>query len=226
MLSTRAKILFIEDDRNLQLSLRIFFTEKNFFVEQAFSGASGLAKIEKSLPDIVVLDLGLPDIQGENVCQQIKRDYPELPIIILTAKSTTSDITKGLDLGADDYIPKPFNLDELYSRIKARLRKEMTETVLKIADLKMDLKSYEVMRGSKKLSLTPTEFSLLEYLIKNNGQVVTRDSILSRVWSYGADVQSRVVDVYIGYLRKKIDKPFKTKLIHNIRGFGYTLRAD
>jgi len=221
----KEKILFIEDEKDLQMSLRIFFLEKNFQVQQAYSGAEGLKKIEDSVPDIIVLDLGLPDIQGEVVCQQIKTDYPNIPVIILTAKNTPKDIVTGLGMGADDYVPKPFDLEELLARIKARLHKNGHSSVLEVADLKMDLENYEVARGDKKIILTPTEFSLLEYLIRNRDHVVTRDSILNRVWSYESDVQTRVVDVYIGYLRKKIDKPFKNKLIHNVRGFGYTIKT-
>ena len=222
----KEKILFIEDDKDLQLSLRIYFLENGFSVDQAYTGAEGLAKIEKALPDLVTLDLGLPDIKGESLCREIKTDYPDLPVIILTAKNTSQDIIKGLGIGADDYVPKPFSLEELLARVKTRLRASPASGILKIDNLKMDLKKYEVTRNGKKIDLTPTEFNLLEYLVKNQGQVLSRNSILNRVWTYERDVETRVVDVYIGYLRKKIDGHFKKKLIHNVRGFGYVIKSS
>ncbi|MCL5970904.1 MAG: response regulator transcription factor [Patescibacteria group bacterium] len=217
------KILIIEDNKDLQFSLKTFLLENNFLVEQAFGGATGLQKIENSLPDLVILDLGLPDIDGESVCLRLKKDYEDLPVIILTARNTPKDTVKGFNLGADDYIPKPFDLDELLSRIKARL-KQTSSSKLVVADLTLNSKTFEVTRAGKIISLTPTEFRLLEYLLLNKGKVLSREVILNRVWSYEADVETRVVDVYIGYLRKKIDSPFKTKLISCIRGFGYTIK--
>lgn len=221
----KEKILVIDDDRDLQFALRTFFLDNNFVVDQVFDGASGLKEVETQ-PDIVVLDLGLPDIDGESVCRIIKRGYPQLPVIVLTAKNTTADAVNSLSLGADDFIPKPFDLEELLARVKTRLNKISLQEKVVISDLEMNLKTCEVFRGGSKVNLTPTEFKLLEYLMENKDRVLTRETILNHVWSYNFEVESRVVDVYIGYLRRKVDRNGKVKLIHNIRGFGYTIKQS
>jgi DNA-binding response OmpR family regulator len=165
---------------------------------------------------------------GETVCVEAKKMYPDVPIIILTAKDSTADVVRGLeDLGADDYIAKPFETEELLARIKARLRKGGNNSSrLEIADLILDTKTLEVKRGDKKIELTPQEFKLLEYLMSNKGKVMTRDAILNRVWLYSPDIETRVVDVYVGYLRKKIDEGFDKPLIHSVRGFGYVVKEE
>lgn len=219
------KILVVEDDRDLQEGLRTILFENDYLVESVYDGAKALRKVEESLPNLVILDLGLPDISGETVCTKLKRGFPELPIIILTAKDTTEDIVRGLNIGADDYIPKPFKEEELVARIKARLRKGNNSlTRLKIGDLELDTQKIQVKRAGKEIKLTQKEFLLLEYLMRNKDRVLSREMILDRVWSYSSEVESRVVDVYIGYLRKKIDGPFEKKLIHCTRGFGYTIK--
>lgn len=219
------KILVVEDDKDLQEYLRDFFLENDYLVDGAYEGSKALRKVEDSLPDIVVLDLGLPDISGETVCRELKKHYPGLPVIILTARDTTEDIVRGLSLGADDYIPKPFKGEELLARIRARLRQgKDSSSILKIGNLKLDNQKIEVKRGGKPIRLTQKEFTLLEYLMRNNGRVLSREMILNRVWSYSPDVESRVVDVYIGYLRKKVDSLFEKKLIHCIKGFGYMVK--
>jgi len=218
------KILLVEDNVDLQTPLKSFLLENNYLVEQAFTGAQALKKFEENLPDLVLLDLGLPDISGETICSRFKQYAPDLPIIILTAKNTPKDAAKGLGLGADDYIPKPFDLDELLARIQTRLRHPGANSKLTIADLSLNTKTYDVFRNGKKINLSPTEFNLLEYLMINQGKVLSREAILNRVWSFDSDVQTRVIDVYIGYLRKKIDGNSKEKLIQCVRGFGYTIR--
>ncbi|MFA6250527.1 MAG: response regulator transcription factor [Candidatus Shapirobacteria bacterium] len=220
----KRKILLVEDNPDLQTPLKSFFLENNYLIDQAFTGAQAIKKVEESTPDLVILDLGLPDIDGETVFSRIKKYSPEIPVIILTARNTPKDAAKGLGLGADDYIPKPFDLDELLARVQARLRQPGLNAKLVVDDLSLDTKSYEVLRSGKKINLSPTEFNLLEYLMINRGKVLSREAILNRVWSYDYDVQTRVIDVYIGYLRKKIDEHAKTKLIHCIRGFGYTIK--
>lgn len=218
------KILLVEDNLDLQTPLKSFLLESNYLVDQAFTGGQALKKVEDNIPDLVLLDLGLPDIDGETVCARLKKYSPELPIIILTAKNTPKDAARGLNLGADDYVPKPFDMEELLARIQTRLRQPGSNSKLVIADLSLDAKSYEVIRNGKKINLSPTEFNLLEYLMINKGKVLGREAILNRVWSYDCDVQTRVIDVYVGYLRKKIDGGFKNKLIECVRGFGYTIR--
>lgn len=218
-------VLVIEDDKGIQKFLKELLTENEYAVQTASDGITGLEIINKSLPDLVVLDLGLPNLSGETVCLELRKKHPSLPIIILTARDSISDIVRGLDLGADDYMTKPFIADEFLARIKARLRKqENGNKKLKIADLELDNETLQVKRGERSIQLTPKEFQLLQYLMSNLGRVLTRDMILNRIWLYSPDIETRVVDVYMGYLRKKIDGNAKKQLIHSVRGFGYVIK--
>ncbi len=219
-------ILVVEDDSGLQNYLKELLLDNGYSVQTATDGVEALNSLKITEPDLVVLDLGLPNMSGEAVCTEIKKKYPTMPVIILTGRDATSDIVHGLDIGADDYITKPFVADEFLARIKARLRQQGNsgEEKLKIADLELDGKTLEVKRGGKAIPLTPKEFKLLEYLMSNKGRILTRDMILNRVWLYSPDIETRVVDVYMGYLRKKIDSGFKKQLIHSVRGFGYTIK--
>ncbi|NTU73175.1 response regulator transcription factor [Candidatus Roizmanbacteria bacterium] len=218
-------ILVIEDDNGIQEYLKELLLDNGYSVQTASDGVIALTYIKKSQPDLVILDLGLPNLSGESVCQEIRKDFPHLPIIILTAKDEVNDIIHGLNLGADDYITKPFVGDVLLARIKARLRQgDNSANKLTIADLELDNKTLEVHRSGKLIQLTPQEFKLLQYLMNNKGRILTREMILSRIWLSSADIETRVVDVYVGYLRKKIDVPFKKKLIHSVRGFGYVIK--
>ncbi len=218
-------ILAVEDDQDLRDFLKELLADHGYLVQTAARGIEALNIIKKTAPDLVVLDLGLPDIDGENVCNQIKKDHQHLPIIILTAKDGVPNIVRGLDQGADDYMTKPFDGDELLARIKSRLRNlPGNETKLKIADLELNPANHEVKRGGKLIKLTPQEFKLLHYLMINKGRILTRDMILSRLWDSSPDIETRVVDVYVGYLRKKIDLGFKKKLLHSVRGFGYMIQ--
>lgn len=219
------KILVVEDDSDLQEYIKELLLDNEFTVQTASDGVIALNMVKKTLPDLVILDLGLPNLSGETVCLEIRKKYPEIPIIILTAKGTPTDIVHGLNLGADDYIAKPFVGEELVARINARLRgREGAEAKLIANDLELDTKTLEVKRGEKHIQLTPKEFELLKYLMSNKGRILTREMILNRIWLYSPDVETRVVDVYMGYLRKKIDTGFPTPLIHSVRGFGYTIK--
>lgn len=218
-------ILVVEDDSGLQKYLKELLLDNGYSVQTAGDGIQALNSVEKLIPDLVVLDLGLPNMSGEAVCSELRKKYPDLPVIILTAKDTTSDIVQGLNLGADDYITKPFVADELLARIKVRLRsKNGGDSTLKVDDLELDNKSLEVKRSGKNIQLTPQEFKLLQYLMSNKGRILTREMILNRVWLYSPDIETRVVDVYMGYLRKKIDAEAEKKLIHSVRGFGYMIK--
>lgn len=218
-------IVLIEDDEGLQKYIRELLLEAGNSVAVASTGVKGREMVNKVNPDLVILDLGLPDISGETLCTEIKKNNPNLPVIILTAKTGVENVVQGLELGADDYITKPFVADELLARIKARLRQGgQVNTKLKIADLTLDTESMEIRRGDKEIKLTPQEFRLLEYLMSNAGRVLTREMILNRLWLSSPDIETRVVDVYIGYLRKKIDEGQDKKLIHSVRGFGYTIK--
>lgn len=217
-------ITVIEDDKDVSEFIESILTDEGFRVRVAHKGIAGISLVDEQDPDLVLLDLSLPDMQGESVCVELKKNHPELPIIMLTAKTSLSDKVQGFNSGADDYITKPFAAEELIARIKARLRTTSDTGVLKVADLEMDTKKVTVKRGSKEIDLTPQEFKLLEYLMQNAGTVLSREQILNKIWSYSYEVQSRVVDVYMGYLRKKIDTSETTKLIQSVRGFGYTIK--
>lgn len=218
-------VLVVEDDKGLQKYLRELLLDNGYAVHTASDGIGALEYFKRGEPDIVVLDLGLPVMGGEAVTQELRKKYKELPILILTAKDSISDKVQGLNLGADDYMTKPFVADEFLARIKARLRKQGgTETILKVADLEMNSKTMEVKREGRHIQLTPQEFKLLQYLMSNKGRILTREMILSRIWLYSSDVETRVVDVYMGYLRKKVDNGFPQKLLHSVRGFGYVIK--
>lgn len=218
-------VLVVEDDKGLQKYLKELLLDNGYAVHTASDGIAALDYFKKSEPDIMVLDLGLPTMSGEAVCQEVRKKHKDLPIIILTAKDSITDIVQGLNIGADDYITKPFVADEFLARIKARLRKqENAEASLKVADLELDSKTMEVKRNGKPIQLTPQEFKLLQYLMTNKGRILTREMILSRIWLYSSDVETRVVDVYMGYLRKKVDNGNNKKLLHSVRGFGYMIK--
>jgi len=218
-------ILLVEDDSGLQKYLRELFIDNGYAVRIAADGVEALNQLKKNLPDIMILDLGLPNMSGESVCLEARKEYPELPVIILTAKDSISDIVAGLNLGAEDYMTKPFVADELLARIKARLRgANGVDSKLVVGDLELDDKTLEVKRDGKLIQLTPQEFKLLQYLMSNKGRILTRDMILNRVWLYSQDIETRVVDVYMGYLRKKIDSDSDKKLLHSVRGFGYMIK--
>jgi two-component system, OmpR family, response regulator len=222
-----SSILVVEDDNGLQKYLKELLLDNGYSVRVAGEGAAALNAIEKLEPDLVVLDLGLPDMTGESVCLEIRKKHPDLPVLILTAKDTISDIVQGLNLGADDYITKPFIADEFLARIKARLRaRDGGDAKLQVGDLELNKKTLEVKRGGKLIQLTPKEFKLIQYLMSNKGRILTREMILNRIWLYSPDIETRVVDVYMGYLKRKIDRDFNKKLIHSVRGFGYTIKDN
>lgn len=219
-------ILVVEDDKEILEYLKEILTRNNFIVQSYSLGSKAISFIQTRLPDLVILDLTLPDITGEAVCKEIRKDYSTLPIIMLTAKSSVNEKIEGLKMGADDYITKPFNPEELLARVNAQLRvKKDSASTITIDDLILDKSKVEVTRGGKVIPLTAQEFKLLEFLMSNPGTVLSREMILNRVWSYSLEIESRVVDVYIGYLRKKIDSGQNKKLIQSVRGFGYTIKS-
>lgn len=218
-------ILVIEDERDVRKYLNELLLDRGYSVVEAADGVKALNLIEKKRPDLVILDLGLPKISGESVMADIKKKYSDLSVIILTAKDSVSDIVAGFNLGADDYLTKPFQAEELLARIKARLRHlEHNGSILKVADLTLNNKTFEVKRNNTRIELSHKEFELLQYLMINANRVLTRDMILQRIWLTTDYIEPRVVDVYIGYLRKKIDQKFSKKLISTVRGFGYVIR--
>ncbi len=217
-------ILIVEDDLGVQKYLRELLLDNGYSVQTASDGIQSLNSISKLPPDLVLLDLGLPNMSGEAVCVEIRKKYPEIKIVILTAKDGVNNIVQNINAGADDYVTKPFVADELLARIRAHLRSAGGDTRLHVDDLELDNKSLTVSRKGHMIQLTPQEFKLLQYLMNNKGRILTRDMILNRVWLYSQDIETRVVDVYMGYLRKKIDQGYGKKLLHSVRGFGYMIK--
>jgi len=224
------KILIIEDEVNVASFIMRGFQEEGHSATIAMDGATGLQMMMDHTFDLVILDLMLPGINGMEVCRRIREDNSDIPIIMLTALGTTENIVSGLNAGADDYIVKPFKFSELFARIEAIKRRTQKNnpknSVLKFSNLEINTFNKTVKRGEEKITLTATEFKLLEYLMINQGRVLSRASILENVWDINFDMNTNVVDVYINYLRKKIDKGFEEKLIHTVVGMGYVLRKD
>jgi len=218
-------LLVVEDDEGIQSYLKELLLDNGYSVELASDGVQALNKVKRVPPDLVILDLGLPNLSGESVVAEVRKKYPDLPVITLTARDTTSDIVNGLKLGADDYVTKPFAGEVLLARIHARLRSHEGEnSVISAGDLELNTKTLEVKRANEVIQLSHKEFQLLEYLLNNKGRVLTREMILNRIWLYSSHIETRVVDVYMGYLRKKIDSQHEKKLIQSVRGFGYMIK--
>ncbi len=218
------KILIIEDEKQIARFIELELKHEGYDVYMCYDGKEGLKKVEEIHPDLIVLDIMLPGINGIEICRKV-RQYSNVPIIMVTAKDDIPDKVMGLDSGADDYVTKPFAIEELLARIRAALRKSkqlnIIREVLTIADLTIDTSKRIVKRADKIIELTKREYDLLEYLVRNKGIVLTRDQILENVWGYSYMGDTNVVDVYIRYLRSKVDDGFKTKLIHTVRGVGY-----
>lgn len=222
-----AKILIIEDEKQLARLIELELYHEGYEVEVAYSGIEGLEKLKESDFQLVLLDLMLPGIDGYELCSKV-REFSDIPIIMVTARDAVSDKVKGLDTGADDYITKPFSTEELMARIRAQLRRNSRDRqeVLKIADLEVDTIKYRVKRAGELVELTKKEYDLLVYLLENKGIVLSREDILNAIWGYDYYGETNIVDVYIRYLRSKIDDPYEKKLIHTVRGVGYVLRDE
>jgi DNA-binding response OmpR family regulator len=220
-------ILIIEDDKSIVRILELEFKHEGYSFDIALDGKVGLDQFESGQYGIVLLDLMLPEVSGLEVCRKIRK-VSNVPIIMLTARRDITDKVIGLDLGADDYVTKPFEMEELLARIRAGLRRSRAKleesNLLELADLSINLLTREVIKQGEQIELTKTEYDLLEYLLKNKGIVLTREQILDHVWGYDFAGDSNVLDVYIRYLRTKIEYPFKIKLIHTVRGVGYILK--
>ncbi|ODA42744.1 response regulator transcription factor [Desulfosporosinus sp. BG] len=223
------RILIIEDEKQIARFLELELKHEGYAVDIAYDGWGGLRKIEKYVPDLILLDIMLPEIDGLEVCRKI-RQFSEVPIIMLTARDEVTDMVMGLDIGADDYITKPFVIEVLFARIRAALRKRIplahNSKVLISGDLRMDLLKHQVFRGKEAIELTKKEYDLLEYLLMNKGIVLTRDQILGKVWGYDYVGDTNIVDVYIRYLRSKLDEAYENKLILTVRGVGYIIREE
>jgi DNA-binding response OmpR family regulator len=224
------RILVIEDDAKIAGAIKKGLEMKGYAVDAVYDGPSGLAHAVDSDYDVVILDRMLPGgLDGAEIATKVRREGVNVPILMLTARGTIGDKVQGLNSGADDYLVKPFSFDELTARIKALLRrpKVTSGAILQVGDLSLDTISYEVMRSDKPIKLSQREYALLEYLMYHQGQVVSKDMIINHVWDGEADILPNTVEVYVGYLRNKIDRPFKRKpsLLQTKRGFGYKLAA-
>jgi len=227
------RILVVDDDRAVRESLRRSLQFNGYQVEVASDGQQALDAIASgSRPDAMVLDVMMPRLDGLQVCRQLRSSGDDLPVLVLTARDLVSDRVAGLDAGADDYLPKPFALEELLARLRALLRRtavdaaaaEKAEPALKFADLELDPGTREVRRGDRSMSLTRTEFALLELLLTHPKQVLTRSRILEEVWGYDFPTSGNALEVYVGYLRRKTEAAGEPRLIHTVRGVGYVLR--
>jgi DNA-binding response OmpR family regulator len=222
-------ILLIEDEQNVSSFIKKGLDEENYTVNVAYDGQTGLELLYQNQVDIIILDIILPGMNGFEICQKIRQQgYQDVPILMLTALGSTENVVRGLDLGADDYLVKPFKFKELLARINALgRRKNLTIPLhrqLSVADLVLDLDAKVVNRGGQEIKLTSTEYRLLEYLMKNQRKVVSRVDILENVWDINFDMGTNVVDVYVNYLRNKIDKGFEPRLIQTVIGMGYVLK--
>lgn len=219
------RILVVEDDHKIASALKRGLEQEKYAVDIEHDGEAGYASAKSSDYDLVVLDRMLPGLNGETICQKLREEKIHTPILMLTAKSSIGDRVSGLNAGADDYLPKPFSFEELLARIRALLRrpKESVTNELVVGDLKLNTLSFFVERSKQKINLTSKEFALLEYLMRNKGQILTKENIIEHVWNFDADILPNNVEVYMGYLRNKIDKPFKKPLLHTVRGFGYKI---
>jgi len=221
-------ILVVEDEKKVASFIKRGLEAANYSVDVEHDGKAGLNRMLEGGFDLVVLDVMLPTLDGLSVLQQIRRQRVSLPILLLTARDAVTDRVSGLDLGADDYLTKPFAFEELLARVRALLRRggPATPAVLTVADLRLDPATREVSRGHRRIELTPKEFALLEFLLCRQEQILSRAVIAQHVWGVDYDTFTNVIDVYVNYVRKKIDDDFDVKLIHTVRGVGYVLKAE
>ena len=227
-----ARILLADDDRAIREALTRALTLEGYDVVQAADGAQALVLVESSKPDVAVLDVMMPNVDGLTVCRVLRAERNRIPVLMLTARTETPDRVAGLDAGADDYLAKPFDLDELLARLRALLRRARPDDAdegsepVQIADLRIDPTARRVWRGEREIELSKTEFDLLELLVRNQGIVLEHSTIYDRIWGYDFGPDSKNLAVYISYLRRKLEGEGEMKLIHTIRGVGYTVRLS
>lgn len=221
------KILVVEDEHKIANSIKKGLEQELYAVDAVYTGDEGFDLAYSEDYDLIILDRLLPGIDGVQICKKLREQKIHTPILILTAKGQINDKVEGLNSGADDYLVKPFAFEELLARIRALIRRPKNNlgSLLTVSDLSLNTINFEVKRGNKLINLTNKEFSLLEYLMRHPNQIIKKDQIIMHVWNYDADILPNTVEVYIGYLRNKIDKPFSDRpaLIHTVRGFGYRI---
>ena len=225
---TPLRVLVVDDEENIAELLRMALRYEGWEVEVALNGVKAVATAKKQRPDAVVLDMMLPDWDGMEILRRLRTDLPDVPVLFLTARDSVEDRVAGLTAGGDDYVTKPFSLEEVVARLRALMRRSgaqlaATASLLVVGDLTMDEDSHEVTRGGSDVSLTATEFELLRFLMRNPRRVLSKAQILDRVWNYDFGGQANVVELYISYLRKKVDAGH-TPMIHTMRGAGYVLK--
>ncbi|PYM96362.1 MAG: DNA-binding response regulator [Candidatus Rokuibacteriota bacterium] len=223
------RVLVVEDERKVASFIRQGLEEEGYAVEVAYDGASALdLLVDGPSCDLVVLDLMLPRLDGFSLLKAARSRAVPTPVLVVTARDGVADKVRGLDLGADDYLTKPFSFDEFLARVRALLRRsgERREPVLRMADLTLDPATREVSRAGRRITLTAREYALLEYFLRSRGRVLTRPVLAEHVWGLDFDPESNIIDVYVGYLRRKIDTAGERRLLQTVRGAGYALRAD
>ncbi|MCU0566026.1 MAG: response regulator transcription factor [Oculatellaceae cyanobacterium Prado106] len=220
------RILIVEDEVNLARLVEMELTLEGYEVKVANDGLSGLTLARESAPDLAILDWMMPGMTGVEICRRLRATGIKIPVILLTAKEDVSDRVAGLDAGADDYVVKPFKIEELLARVRAHLRRtqETNPDLLQFSDLSLNRKTREVFRNGRAIELTAKEFELLDYLLSHPRQVITRDQILEKVWGYDFMGDSNIIEVYVRYLRLKLEEQQEKRLIQTVRGVGYVLR--
>ncbi|CAB5106055.1 Two-component transcriptional response regulator, OmpR family [Olavius algarvensis associated proteobacterium Delta 3] len=222
------RLLVVEDEKKVASFIKKGLEEEGYAVDLASDGETGLSMALDRIHDLVILDLNLPKMDGLSILKQMRDQKTSTPVLLLTVRASIEDRVLGLDTGADDYLPKPFAFQELLARVRALLRRQADAQppYLQIADLRLDPAQRVVYRGEQKIDLTPKEFALLDYFMRNQDRVLTRTMITEHVWDYNFDTETNVIDVYVNYLRKKIDTDRDSKLIHTVRGVGYVMKVD
>lgn len=218
------RILVVEDDESIAQLVELELEHRNFNVRCAYDGLVGLEELDRFEPEVVILDIMLPKLDGVGVLRRLRQQGVSTPVIMLTARDSSLDKVHSLDHGADDYLTKPFDIEELMARLRALVRRVQGEEVLRVGDLEVNTATRQVHRCGKEIELTTREYELLEFMARNQRQVLSRDFLRARVWEQEFGIGTNVVDVYVGYLRKKIDEPFDHRLIKTVRGVGYALR--
>ena len=222
------RVLVVEDEHRIANAIKQGLEQESFAVDVAYEGKTGLDLGIGETYDIIILDRLLPEMDGLEICRRLRENKIHTPVLFLTAKGQVADRVEGLNAGADDYLVKPFAFEELLARVRALQRrpKHTVGQVLTLADLSLDLTNFEVQRGGQTIHLSSKEFALLEYFLRHPNKILTKEQIINHVWNYDAEILPNTVEVYVGYLRNKIDKSFKKPLLHTIRGFGYALKEE
>jgi heavy metal response regulator len=222
------RILVVEDEKKVASFIKRGLEEENFTVDTAHDGEEGLYMAETNPYDLILMDIMLPKMDGLAVIKELRKKEVRTPVLCLTAKDAVEDIVSGLDSGSDDYLTKPFAFAELLARVRALLRRGTTErgAEIRFADLRLDPVAHKVWRSNKEIELTAKEYALLEYFMRNPNQILTRTMIAEHVWDYTFDSFTNIIDVYVNYLRKKVDRDYDKKLIHTVRGVGYVLKEE